>query len=174
MRAQFTGAAPRYLGSKEAWRLIQPYGGSPSTAGGSRLPYATTTMTSGRSAARASTTAAGRRPRWLQDGQVVLKGQRLDRGCCCLLTPPTWAIRLGDHGDDLVRRGEQRAECGTGKRCRAHEDEAHSVTPAPPLAALPLGALKLADHEITRRRAHAVEKQHALQVVHFVLKGARQ
>src|SRR4029453_15430884 len=43
---------------------------------------------------------------------------------------------------------------------------------AQPLASLPLGALKLADHKITRRWAHAIEKQHPLQVVHFVLKGA--
>src|SRR5215510_11560313 len=41
-----------------------------------------------------------------------------------------------------------------------------------PLAPLPLGTLKLADHEITRRWAHAIEKQHPLQVVHFVLEGA--
>src|SRR5262244_194053 len=43
---------------------------------------------------------------------------------------------------------------------------------ARPLAPLPLGALKLAYHDITRRWAHAIEKQHTLQVVHFVLKGA--
>jgi hypothetical protein len=41
--------------------------------------------------------------RWLQDAQVVLKGQGLDRGCCRLLTPAAWAIRLRDHGHDLVR-----------------------------------------------------------------------
>src|SRR5512145_2027528 len=62
--------------------------------------------------------------RWLQDGQVVLKGQRLDGRCCRVLTPAAWAIWLRDHGHDLVRRGEQRAECGTGKWCRAHEDNA--------------------------------------------------
>src|SRR5215475_5283190 len=42
---------------------------------------------------------------------------------------------------------------------------------AQPLAPLPLGALKLAYHDITRRWAHTIEKQHTLQVVHFVLKG---
>jgi hypothetical protein len=40
---------------------------------------------------------------WLQDGQVVLKSQGLDRGCCRLLTPAAWAIRLRDHGPDLMR-----------------------------------------------------------------------
>src|SRR5215475_5584788 len=43
---------------------------------------------------------------------------------------------------------------------------------AQPLAPLPLGALKLADHDITCCWAHAIEKQHTLQVVHFVLEGA--
>src|SRR6266853_3373894 len=43
---------------------------------------------------------------------------------------------------------------------------------AQPLVPLPLGALKLADHEITRRWAHTIEKQHTLEVVHLVLEGA--
>jgi hypothetical protein len=34
---------------------------------------------------------------------MVLEGQCLDRGCCGVLTPAAWAIRLRDHGNDLVR-----------------------------------------------------------------------
>ena len=41
-----------------------------------------------------------------------------------------------------------------------------------PLAPLSLGALKLADHDITRRWTHAIEKQHTVEVVHLVLEGA--
>ena len=36
--AQLMGAAPRYLGSKEEWTLMQPFSGSSSTALGSSLP----------------------------------------------------------------------------------------------------------------------------------------
>jgi len=54
---------------------------------------------------------------WLQGGYVVLKGQGLDGRYGGFLPPPARPIRLCDDGNDLVRRGQQRVQCGTRKRC---------------------------------------------------------
>ena len=45
--AHCTGAEPRYLGSSDTCRLMQPYRATCSSCGGRMQPYATTTMTSG-------------------------------------------------------------------------------------------------------------------------------
>ena len=47
MTAHWMGAAPRYMGSKEAWTLIHPYFGSSKISFGMICPKATTTTTSG-------------------------------------------------------------------------------------------------------------------------------
>src|SRR5215831_19572635 len=172
MSAQFTGAAPRYLGSKEAWRLIQPYRGSASTAGGSRLPYATTTITSGCNAASASTTAAGRRRagctmvRWCSRASALTA----EAAVCC----PLPRGRSGCVTTAMIWCGEASNVRSVGHAKGAVPMKMMRIASlqTQPLAPLPLGALKLADHEITRRWAHAIEKQHPLQVVHFVLEGA--
>src|SRR5512145_2625261 len=172
MRAQFTGAAPRYLGSKEAWRLIQPYGGSASTAGGSKLPYATTTITSGWHAASASTTAAGRRlagckmVRWCSRASALTA----DAAACC----PLPRGRSGCVTTAMIWCGEASNVRSVGQANGAVPMKIMRIASlqAQPLAPLPLGALKFADHDITCCLAHAIEKQHALQVVNFVLEGA--
>ncbi len=45
--AHWMGAAPRYLGSREAWTLMQPFGGSSKISFGRIWPKATTTIISG-------------------------------------------------------------------------------------------------------------------------------
>ena len=56
------GAAPRYAGSKEAWRLMQRYFGSSSTSFGKSCPYASTTIRSGASCRSVSRAAAASSP----------------------------------------------------------------------------------------------------------------
>ena len=55
MIAHWMGAAPRYLGSSEAWMLMEPRAGASSTAFGRIWPKATTTA---RSAANAASRSA--------------------------------------------------------------------------------------------------------------------
>ena len=58
--AHWIGAAPRYCGSSEPWTLMQPRGGIDKTAGGSSLPYAATTISSGCSARSVSAASSVR------------------------------------------------------------------------------------------------------------------
>ena len=82
------GAAPRYLGSKEPWTLTQPSLGASSTALGSSLPYATTTMTSAPQAWISRWVSSPRRFTGWNTGMLCRRASSLTGGGCSLWPRP--------------------------------------------------------------------------------------
>ncbi len=103
--AACTGAAPRQRGNSEPWILMQPKGGRSSTAGRRICPKAATTMSSGAQAWSCAMASRGFEALGLDDGELQLSCQQLDRRCFWLATAPGRTVGLGHHaGDGVLRR----------------------------------------------------------------------
>src|SRR3569833_646493 len=163
------GAAPRYMGSNDAWRLMQPSLCRLSIQGGMIRPYATTRMASG--------AIASRRPR--------NSGLSLIFSGCVTSRPVANAVSFTGGGVTCCERPTGRSGCDTTnaiscpaaiKACKVGTancgvPQNTSFTALPGAFALHLA--DLAQHQVALQRAHAEDEQHSVEVVALVLKRAR-
>ena len=171
MTARWTGAAPRYFGSSDAWTLIMPRRGiaqqrvrqNPAVRGDdaevgveARRPREKCVLAQlGRLQNRNTRSTArllGRRRR------DVWPRPRGRSGC---ETTPTTVWR-----DSISARRVGTAKAGVPKNTM----RSGRALPSP--GALQL--LNLADDEVALDPAQAIDEQRAVEVIHLVLKGARQ
>ena len=128
MIAHAIGAAPRYRGSSDAWTLMDPRGGTSSTAGGRICPNATTTATSAATLGEALGPAWIAKPDGLEDRDPVLERGHLDGRRPRPLAPAGRPVRLR-HGSHDAVAGEERAERGEREGGSAVEQHAHGLRP---------------------------------------------
>src|SRR5580658_2342845 len=172
--AHWMGAAPRYLGSNDACRLMQPRRGRASIHSGTMRPWATTTIASG-----AMTSSCARNSALLR----ILSG-------CATAMPARMAMSLTGGAASCCSRPAGRSGCettsatswpadssassvGTAKRGVPQKTSFKATTGALPFA-FALRLANLAQGEVAFQRAHAKDEQHAVNVVDLMLHAARE
>ena len=170
--ARSTGAAPRQRGSSEKWRLT--IGSSASTCGLISCPKATTTPSSAPTPSTSSTTCDTGMP---ELGRGALTGlgevasprpRRLSAPVTTSATSCPAATSASSGGTAIVRRAEERQSHVSRQTAAAAARRWPCACGRPPLQAAVLG-----DRFLALLGRHAVEHQHAVEVVELVLEHAR-
>src|SRR5579863_3535481 len=168
--AHWIGAAPRYFGKSDPWRLMQPKCGSASIHGGMILPYATTTIASGAIASNWDRNSGLLR---ILSGCVTCRPKA--RAACFTGVGSTICLRpTGLSGCETTSAISCSAACNACKVGTANcgVPQKTSFTALPRAFALHLA--NLAQRQIPFQGAHAKDKQHPIEMVDLVLKCPRE
>lgn len=122
----------------------------------------------------------------LTDRNPLGESKRLDRALAQALTASSWPIGLGDHKRHAVARREKRPQRRHREARRAEKDdpERHARIPLQPRLrarpdeplpfVVPLQLLDLAKDQIALDAAQPIDEDAAVEMIHFVLKRARE
>ena len=152
---------------------MRPRFGIDSTASVRILPYAATTPRSASSARSALGKSVVTQACRLQDWQAELFCELFDRSRLRTLATPARPIGLRDDSDNRMPRVVQGLKCGNGEFRSAEEDDSQGCGRRHHFPARAILRIFLHD-QIALDAAHAIEKQLSVEMIHLVLKGARE